>query len=124
MNPYINQQQTNNYSMQYIQGPVTVVHGRAGIDALRFAPNSGVIAMDDTAPMVWLCVADNIGRVTVKPYDISDHKEPEPVDLNVLFEKVLSFESELKNLEAKIDEQSNVRNARQTNAKSSELSKS
>ena len=57
---------------------VKTAAGRASIDKLRMAPDSSVLIMDTTAPIVWLCVSDGLGNVTSEPYDISPHKEEQP----------------------------------------------
>lgn len=50
-------------------------NGRASIEALRMSPNSSVLIMDTTAPIVWLCTSDSLGNVTSTPFDISPHNE-------------------------------------------------
>lgn len=57
---------------------VIQVNGKASVEALRMAPNSSVLVMDTTAPMVWLCTTDGIGSLTATPYDISIHIEETP----------------------------------------------
>lgn len=51
------------------------VNGKASVDAIQLAPNSSILVMDTTAPMVWLCVSDGVGRVMATPYDICEHRE-------------------------------------------------
>ena len=61
------------------QQQVLQANGKASIDALKMAPNSSVLIMDTTAPMVWLCTSDSLGNVTPAAYDITPHKEaPQP----------------------------------------------
>lgn len=50
-------------------------NGKASIDALRMSPNSSVLVMDTTAPIVWLCTSDGIGTVSAQAYDITAHTE-------------------------------------------------
>lgn len=57
---------------------VIQVNGKASVEALRMAPNSSVLVMDTTAPMVWLCTTDGIGSLTATPYDITLHIEETP----------------------------------------------
>ena len=68
---------------QNVLPPQTViqVNGRASIDALKMSPNSSVLLMDSRDPIVWLCTSDGIGNVTSMPYDITPHKDAQPVDL-------------------------------------------
>ena len=57
-------------------------NGKASIDALKMAPNSSVLIMDSTAPIVWLCTSDGLGNVSSIAYDITTHKEaPAPNSL-------------------------------------------
>ena len=50
------------------------VNGEESVKQVRMAPNSSALAMDTTAPIVWLLVSDGVGSVTSTPYDISEHK--------------------------------------------------
>ena len=40
------------------------------------APNSSLLAMDTTAPLIWMCVSDGTGTVTSSAWDITPHKDP------------------------------------------------
>lgn len=57
---------------------VIQVNGKASVEALRMAPNSSVLVLDITAPLVWLCATDGIGSLTATPYDITQHIEETP----------------------------------------------
>lgn len=109
MNPYDPQR-----NMQYIQQQVVTFHGRQSAEMVKMAPNSSLLGMDDTAPIVWLCVTDSVGRLTVTPYDVSPHVEPVPVDpmMHEMEMRMDRIEEMIRKMEAKLDEQSNVRNAR------------
>ena len=55
------------------------VSGKGGAEAFQMAPNSSVLLLDETAPVVWLCTSDSLGNVTPAAYDITPHKEaPQP----------------------------------------------
>lgn len=56
------------------------VNGRAGADAYQLAPNSSVLMLDNTAPIVWLAVSDGAGYKTLTAYDIKVHEEKKPED--------------------------------------------
>jgi hypothetical protein len=64
------------------------VNGKGGVDALQMAPNSSVIVMDETAPMVWLISSDGAGYKTANPFDISPHRDAPAVDTNALETRV------------------------------------
>ena len=70
------------------------VNGQPGAAAFRMAPNSNTLLLDDTAPIVWLCVSDGAGYHTITPFSIAPYEAPAPVDLN-------SLEERLKRLEEK-----------------------
>ena len=77
------------------QQQVVQANGKASIDALRMAPNSSVLIMDNTAPIVWLCTSDGLGNVTSLPYDIVPHVEQAPIDVNGLEERVKRLEERI-----------------------------
>lgn len=74
---------------------VIQVNGKSSVEALRMAPNSSVLVMDTTAPLVWLCTTDGIGSLTATPYEITPHKEVRPEDV---------FEQRLAALEQRLME--------------------
>lgn len=91
------------------QEQVTQVNGRASVEQIQLAPNSSKLVMDTTAPIVWLCVSDGVGRVTATPYDITEHKDAPPVD-------VAGIEQRLATVEAYIAQQMEAANNVQSNA--------
>lgn len=124
VNPVYPQPTYDPYRLQYnaLQQPQNtlnapryeIIHlnGRGGVDALQMAPNSGVIAMDDTAPMVWLITTDGAGYKTANPFDITPHQATPAVDTNALETRVKRLEDILNGY------QSNGGIAKSTNAKS------
>ena len=68
------------------------VNGKGGVDALQMAPNSAVIVMDDTAPMVWLISSDGAGYKTANAFDITPHQATPTVDTNALETRVKRLE--------------------------------
>ena len=57
---------------------------------MRLSPNSSVLIMDETAPIVWLCVSDGLGNVTPTPYDITPHVDAPPVDAGALESRIVT----------------------------------
>lgn len=47
------------------QMEVIVVHGQGGADAFQMGPNSSVLLLDDTAPVVWLKKTDGVVYATL-----------------------------------------------------------
>lgn len=76
------------------------VTGRRGAEALQMAPASGVLALDETAPLVWLIQTDSAGIKTLTPYTITLYAEPVPVSVDELsarlarLEEILSAKSD------------------------------
>ena len=102
----------NPYQM-YHQNPVLPaqqiiqVNGKASVDTMQLAPNSSLLAMDTSAPMVWLCVSDGIGKVTATPYDIVAHKEEPPIDMASIERRLSAIESMIAEMEGKSNGKSN-----------------
>lgn len=79
---------------------VLQVNGKASVDSIQMAPNSSVLVMDTTAPIVWLCVSDGVGRVTATPYDVSKHIEPPAPDS--VEARLAGIEEAIKRMEAEL----------------------
>lgn len=88
------------------------VNGKASVDTIQLAPNSSILVMDTSAPIVWMCVSDGIGKVTATPYDIVVHQEAPPVNMN-------SIEQRLSRVEEMLMEVRNESNDAKSNAKQS-----
>lgn len=84
------------------QTKVVEVTGRAGVEAYQLAPESSILLLDNTAPIVWLVKTDGAGYKTSIPYDIKVHEEEKPVD-------------HYKELEDRITKLEETINARQSN---------
>ena len=52
------------------------IAGATSIKTLKMAPNSSLLAMDTTAPIVWMCISDGAGTVNATAWDITLHKDP------------------------------------------------
>lgn len=74
---------------------VPKVSGRNGAEMFPLGPNSSILLMDETAPMVWLKVTDGGGYPTLTPYDITPHQAEKPVDLQSLEDRITRIEEEL-----------------------------
>lgn len=95
-NPYSNYMPTGPQNaagaQQVFNGQITRVNGKNGADALRLAPNSSVLLMDENDPIVWLKVTDGAGYATTTPYSIAPYQTALPVDVNSLEERVKRLE--------------------------------
>ena len=119
----------NNYNLNQINQPnymnnimprqeVIKVNGKASVDTLRLAPNSSLLALDTTAPIVWLCISDGIGNVTSTPYDIVEHKQTPKVDMETIEARISRIEQSLDEMR-QYNDKSNVAkpNQKQSNSK-------
>lgn len=87
----------NNYN----RCDVIRVNGENGARAYQLAPNSSILLLDETAPIIWLAQTDGAGYKTLSAYDITPHKEPEPVDLKALSDRIARLESMFSSREPK-----------------------
>jgi hypothetical protein len=113
MYPYNNQNQLSQLLLQQAIQPQTAqtkvveVTGRAGAEAYQLGPDSSILLLDNTAPIVWLVKSDGAGYKTLSAYDIKPHEQEKPVDhFKELEERITKLE---ETVNAK---QSNTTNAR------------
>ena len=88
---YSAQQQAFNAKLEVIR-----VNGRNGADAFQMPPNSSIILLDESAPLIWFKMTDGAGYPTLTPYRI------EPVK-SELAPDVSSLEARIKQLEERLD---------------------
>lgn len=74
------------------------VNGEAGARSFRMLPNSNTLLLDENAPIVWLAQTDGAGYMTVTPYDLQLHVQPEAIDINSLVARIQHLEEELINV--------------------------
>lgn len=86
------------------QQEVLRINGRNGAEALNMAPNSSVLALDTSAPIVWLIQTDGAGYKTPTPYEIKPYEQQQPVNVSAGIE---NLEKRISALEAIINGQSN-----------------
>ena len=71
---------------------VIQVNGENGVNAFQMGPNSSVLLLDTSAPIVWLVQTDGAGYKSKTPYDITPHQAVPPVDINQLQQRVAQLE--------------------------------
>lgn len=71
---------------------ITRVNGKNGAEALQLPPNSSVLLLDETAPIVWLAQTDGAGYKTTTPYAITPYQQETPVDTRTLEQRVVRLE--------------------------------
>lgn len=94
-NPYMqypyNQSNQNGYQ-QYQRTEIVKVNGEGGANAYKMAPNSQMLMLDETNPILWLKTTDGAGYATVTPYTITPYKPVPPVDVNTLEQRIAKLE--------------------------------
>lgn len=106
-NPYYPYAQYNPYTQQNTmnilpQQQVIQVNGNPS-NSIQMYPNSSLLAMDTSAPIVWLCISDGVGKVTATPYDIKLHEDAPAVDTTDLEQRIKTIEDFILELEASND---------------------
>lgn len=89
----------------YNQNQIINVNGENGARAYQMMPNSSALLLDTSAPIIWLAQTDGAGYKSLTAYDITPHKEPEPINYNDII-------SRLEKVEEKLNEQSNNADAK------------
>lgn len=82
------------------QQQIIQVNGKSSVDTIQLAPNSSILVMDTSAPIVWLCVSDGVGKVTSTPYDITLHKETPAPDMASIETRISNIENTIAKWEA------------------------
>lgn len=80
------------FMQNYVTQEVVKVNGINGVNAYQMAPNSSVLLLDTTAPMVWLVQTDGAGYKTNTPYDITPHVSEEETQFKTLEERIAKLE--------------------------------
>lgn len=94
-NPYLYNQPT---PQQNVLPPQQILqaNGRSSVDNIRMSPNSSVLVADSTLPIIYKCISDGLGNVTIETFDVSVHKDEE-------YNAMSMFDKRLNDLEAKYE---------------------
>ena len=68
------------------------VNGENGARAFQLPPNSNVLLLDESAPLVWLVQTDGAGYKTVAPYTIAPYQAQPAPDYSELEERIRRLE--------------------------------
>lgn len=91
------------YPYQFNNAPQIIrVNGENGANMLMLPANSSALALDNTAPLVWLVQTDTNGLKNITPYKI----EPYKVEPALTLEDIAT---RLNELEAKLNDKSNTK---------------
>lgn len=86
-NPY---QNINPYLPKH---EIVKVNGENGANAFQMAPNSSILLLDETAPIVWLAMTDGAGYKTVSAYTITPYKPEPPISTKDLLGRIEKLEA-------------------------------
>lgn len=89
---------------------VVRVNGKNGADTYQLPPNSSILLLDESAPIIWLKTTDGAGYATVAAYDIVPHQEEIPVDTKSLEIRISKLEEIINDL----NKQSDVKSTQST----------
>lgn len=115
-NPYYPSVTPTATSTLYGKTEVVKVNGRNGAEAYKMAPNSSMLLLDESAPLVWLKMTDGAGYATLTPYKIQPYIEPTESDIK---DDMKALQERIVRIEERLNEQSNIRNAEQRDANAS-----
>lgn len=108
----------NNYNASYApyftqynanKMEITRVNGRNGAEAFNMPPNSSVLLLDETSPIVWLKQTDGAGYPTLVAYEITPAQTAEQKEAT----KFAAIEQRLSSLEEIINGKSYISNDKQ-----------
>ena len=74
-NPY----SYNSFQQTLPQQQIPTANGRQSVNNIKLAPNSSVLVCDSTLPIIYKCVSDSLGNVSVETFDVAKHKDEEEV---------------------------------------------
>ena len=92
-NMMFGQAQFNPYTYQKL--PVynaAPIHGENAAWQFPMGTNSEIYLPDAERDIIWWIRTDNNGNRSVQPFDVTPHKEPEPVDMNDLIARLGAVE--------------------------------
>lgn len=114
-NPYpnFNNPYTPQFNMQNItpKNEVVRVNGRNGAETYQLPPNSSILLLDTSAPIIWLKTTDGAGYPSLQAYGITPIKENNYTksieDRLTRLEEIVNAEPDSRSVKSK---QSNVEN--------------
>lgn len=68
------------------------VNGENGAEAFQMGPDSSVLLLDETAPILWVVQTDGAGYKTKTPFDLTPHQAVQPIDVNKLEQRITQLE--------------------------------
>lgn len=81
-----------NFYPNYQRYEVVKVNGEGGAQAFQMSPNSSILLLDETAPIVWLKTTDGAGYPSLTPYAITPYEPKPPMSLDEISERISRLE--------------------------------
>ena len=115
-NPYyFNPYQTAPQTFNQQKTEIVKVNGKPGADAYQMAPNSQILLLDGSAPVVWLKTTDGAGYPTVTGYNITPMQTTEQIEQD----RYDALEKRIANLEVALNESNTNRSEPVTSKRTS-----
>ena len=80
-NPFSTNAGMNYQTQQLPHYDIVKVNGRNGAEAFQMGPNSHVLLLDESVPILWLASTDGAGYKTVSAFDISPHQNQQQTQI-------------------------------------------
>jgi hypothetical protein len=106
-NNYMNNFAQSNYMQPQPQQNIIKVHGFEGAQAFNMAPNSNVLLLDESNPIIYIKTTDGAGYPTIKAFTITPYQEKSQPDFQ-------SLEARITRLEEVLNNESNTANSSQS----------
>lgn len=105
-NPYMQQILQQQMAQQNVLPPqqILTASGDESVRQLKMSPNSSVLIAHETEPIVWRCVSDSIGNVTVQPFDVSPRQDRRQAETSRMEALIEEFNTGLKNMNSVLSE--------------------
>lgn len=79
----------------YPRYEIIQVNGRNGAEMFQMGPNSKILLLDSSDPIVWLVQTDGAGYKTVDPYSITPYQPAPQIDINSLNDRLTALEEKV-----------------------------
>lgn len=83
---------------------IPTAQSEESLKKLRMAPDSDVMIMHDTEPIVYICQTDSLGTMSYEAYDLVKRKSKEEENQDRVMNALMLMNQRLENLEARLNE--------------------
>ena len=83
------------YGVQPLQKyEIPRVNGEEGARAFKMLPNSEILLLDKTEPILWMVSTDSAGYQTILPFDLTPHQIQQQPTLNDIIARLEKLEAQ------------------------------